>query len=600
MKKTFLRTLLVLALAFTLMFAGCTVTPNEPTEPTDAPTDPVCEHVWVDATCTAPKTCSVCGATEGEALGHTEEIVAGTNATCTENGLTEGKKCSVCGETLVAQDAIPAEGHKDENKDFACDICSTDLCTDHAEEAITGKPATCTESGLTEGKKCSICGDIIVAQEVIPATGHAEETLAGKAATCTEAGLTEGKKCTVCGETTVAQENIPAAGHTEETLAAKDATCTEIGLTEGKKCTACGETTVAQDTIPATGHTNDAICGVCGGENPDFIPSNALVDDLEHMPLDGNYTYESWGYLGKNLVLDGVVTPYTIGTQAEAIRIVTDAHRGQKAVEFQKDSQNTSANIYISLTAEQIAALSTEGATMSFWYKVNGNAAVKISDVDCGAGATVWTKYVLSEEQIAYAIKPGNSCLRIEMYGTWNMASVWVDDIVIVPGEEKPVDPEPNNSIVLDYEGLTADRLEVVQSGSTGKQLNIDGVKAADIGYNAANAGISTESYNGTSSLWLQKGGSDTHTSFYIMLSEEQVAALKNGATMFFWYKTTAGGVKINGTDVGTAATEWTKVEMDAAWAAYYADHGFLRIEPYGTWDAVSYYIDDITVVPAN
>ena len=29
------------------------------------------EHTWVDATCTAPKTCSGCGETEGEALGHT-------------------------------------------------------------------------------------------------------------------------------------------------------------------------------------------------------------------------------------------------------------------------------------------------------------------------------------------------------------------------------------------------------------------------------------------------------------------------------------------------------------------------------------------------
>ena len=29
-----------------------------------------CEHTWADATCTAPKTCSVCGATEGSALGH--------------------------------------------------------------------------------------------------------------------------------------------------------------------------------------------------------------------------------------------------------------------------------------------------------------------------------------------------------------------------------------------------------------------------------------------------------------------------------------------------------------------------------------------------
>ena len=29
-----------------------------------------CEHTWNDATCTAPKTCSVCGETEGSALGH--------------------------------------------------------------------------------------------------------------------------------------------------------------------------------------------------------------------------------------------------------------------------------------------------------------------------------------------------------------------------------------------------------------------------------------------------------------------------------------------------------------------------------------------------
>ena len=31
-----------------------------------------CEHEWVDATCTEPKTCSLCGETEGAALGHTE------------------------------------------------------------------------------------------------------------------------------------------------------------------------------------------------------------------------------------------------------------------------------------------------------------------------------------------------------------------------------------------------------------------------------------------------------------------------------------------------------------------------------------------------
>ena len=47
------------------------------------------EHTWTEATCTEPKTCSVCGETEGEALGHTW-----VEATC-----AEAKHCSVCGET---------------------------------------------------------------------------------------------------------------------------------------------------------------------------------------------------------------------------------------------------------------------------------------------------------------------------------------------------------------------------------------------------------------------------------------------------------------------------------------------------------------------
>lgn len=82
---------------------------------------PECEHVWADADCTTPKTCSVCGAVEGEALGHTEEILAAKDATCDEAGLTEGKKCSVCGKILVAQNEVEALGHKDEDMNGKCD-----------------------------------------------------------------------------------------------------------------------------------------------------------------------------------------------------------------------------------------------------------------------------------------------------------------------------------------------------------------------------------------------------------------------------------------------------------------------------------------------
>ena len=82
---------------------------------------PECEHVWVDADCLTAKTCSVCGAVEGEALGHKEEVLAAVAPTCEHKGLTEGKKCSVCGEILMAQEEVDALGHKDDDMNGKCD-----------------------------------------------------------------------------------------------------------------------------------------------------------------------------------------------------------------------------------------------------------------------------------------------------------------------------------------------------------------------------------------------------------------------------------------------------------------------------------------------
>ena len=48
----------------------------------------------------------------------------------------------------------------------------------------------------------------------MPATGHTEETLSAKAATCESTGLTEGKKCSVCGTVLVAQTEIAKIDHT--------------------------------------------------------------------------------------------------------------------------------------------------------------------------------------------------------------------------------------------------------------------------------------------------------------------------------------------------------------------------------------------------
>ena len=113
-------------------------------------------------------------------LPHTEEILAAVAPTCTETGLTEGKKCSVCGETLLAQDVVPANGHTDDDGDYVCDICKEQLCTDHtggdpvAENEI---PATCTESGSYESVVyCIRCKtELSRESKTVDALGHTYE-----------------------------------------------------------------------------------------------------------------------------------------------------------------------------------------------------------------------------------------------------------------------------------------------------------------------------------------------------------------------------------------------------------------------------------------
>ena len=75
-------------------------------------------HTWIDADCTTAKTCSVCGETEGEALGHSYEAVV-TAPDCVNGGHTT-YTCSACGDSYVA-DHVEALGHNYE-KGF-CTIC---------------------------------------------------------------------------------------------------------------------------------------------------------------------------------------------------------------------------------------------------------------------------------------------------------------------------------------------------------------------------------------------------------------------------------------------------------------------------------------------
>ena len=90
----------------------------------------------------------------------------------------------------------------------------------HSYAAAVTAP-TCTEKGYTT-YTCS-CGSSFVGNYV-DSKGHAEVTDAAVAATCTATGLTEGKHCSECNEVLVKQEVIPASAHEF-----KDGVCTACG-----------------------------------------------------------------------------------------------------------------------------------------------------------------------------------------------------------------------------------------------------------------------------------------------------------------------------------------------------------------------------------
>ena len=236
-----------------------------------------------DATCTQDgtetATCTLCSVTDtrtrvGSALGHDIVHYDAQEATCTDAGWEAYDACTRCDYTTYEE--ISPLGH---------DLIHHD-----------GRDATCTESGWEDYVTCTRCD--YTTYQPIPSAGHKAEVIPAVAATCTQNGLTEGQKCSVCGEILVEQEVIQAPGHTPVTLPAVAPTCTSTGLTEGQKCAVCDEIIVAQQVIAMTAHkysdkwSSDAdnhwhVCTVCGAEDDvsAHIPDRDIRTNGPRMPI---------------------------------------------------------------------------------------------------------------------------------------------------------------------------------------------------------------------------------------------------------------------------------------------------------------------------
>ena len=173
------------------------------------------------------------------------------------------------GEVVVIEESTCSEKGKGEKICTKCEkVEEVELdLADHVVIVVDGVSATCTKTGLTSGTKCSVCEEVIVAQQEIPALGHIVVKDKGVEATCLQGGLTDGEHCSRCDEILTEQAKIPATGHNLVILEAVEPTCSTEGKTQGVWCNKCEEVFTAQETVSKVDHVDDNedyACDNCG------------------------------------------------------------------------------------------------------------------------------------------------------------------------------------------------------------------------------------------------------------------------------------------------------------------------------------------------
>ena len=208
----------------------------------------------------------------------------------------------------------------------------------------------------------------------IPHECNDEITINSEEATCEKEGHTEGKKCSVCGEVTVVPQSISKLPHTEVVDEAVDATCIATGLTEGSHCDVCNEIIVAQQIISMTNHTTEnGVCDTCGqtigGTGEPEIPAETTVS-MDIFANKGNLANKviTW-------TKDDVTVSNAQGSSTSAIRTDdSDHHRVYKSstLTIAVPNDATITKIVITCISGYVNGISTGAHNAGYTVETNG------------------------------------------------------------------------------------------------------------------------------------------------------------------------------------------------------------------------------------
>lgn len=178
---------------------GCTLTAGT----ANSGKDGCAEHNWTAANCTTAKACSICGKTEGSALGHDW-----ADATCTAPKTCKRTGCTATDGSPLGHDWDTVWTIGDDQHWHKCNRTGC-VETKDAANHIPDRTAATEDDPI----KCTECGKVLT-----PALGHVHTShltsVAAKAPTCTAPGNAAYWKCScdkLFSDDTATTETTPAA-----------------------------------------------------------------------------------------------------------------------------------------------------------------------------------------------------------------------------------------------------------------------------------------------------------------------------------------------------------------------------------------------------
>jgi hypothetical protein len=248
--------------------------------------------------------CTLCPTEKTEVIpcvDHALVIDSEVAATCATAGKTAGSHCDVCGEVLTAQQVIPATG-------------------EHTVVTDPGVEATCVTAGKTAGSHCVVCGTVLTEQQVIPATGeHTPVTDPGVEATCVATGKTEGSHCDVCETVLTAQEEIPISeeNHIWSSWTVTSQANVFTGEIQSRTCSACGRTDTRTTTKPLTAAIKLSVTSLT-------MKYNQTVSTVKVTGLARGDSIQSWTSKNKKIATIAVSSDGTCTIKAKSVSGTTD------------------------------------------------------------------------------------------------------------------------------------------------------------------------------------------------------------------------------------------------------------------------------------